>query len=41
VIGALLLHAFMRVPGKRAPWDRFAGTVVRYRTTRGSAGAVP
>jgi hypothetical protein len=35
------IHAALRVPGKRAPWDRFAGTMVRYRTSRGSAGAVP
>jgi hypothetical protein len=26
-----LWHAAMRVPGKRAPWDRIAGTIVRYR----------
>jgi serine/threonine-protein kinase len=32
--GALLLHAALGVPGKRAPWDRVAGTMVRYRTTR-------
>jgi hypothetical protein len=41
-LGALvlmLLHAALRVPGKRAPWDRLAGTMVRYRTSRGSAGA--
>ena len=31
ISGVLLLHAALRVPGKRAPWDRFAGTVVRYR----------
>jgi uncharacterized RDD family membrane protein YckC len=37
---ALLLHASLRVPGKRTVWDRAAGTMVRYRTTRGSAGAV-
>ncbi len=37
---ALLLHAALRVPGKRAPWDRLSGTMVRYRTTRGSAGTV-
>jgi hypothetical protein len=37
VMCLMLLHAALRVPGKRAPWDRAAGTVVRYRTTRGSA----
>jgi hypothetical protein len=30
----LLLYASARVSGKRAPWDRFAGTMVRYRTAR-------
>ncbi|HEY5925289.1 MAG TPA: protein kinase [Kofleriaceae bacterium] len=35
-----LVHASLRVPGKRTPWDRFAGTMVRYRTTRGSTGTV-
>jgi hypothetical protein len=39
-IGLSMLHAALRVPGKRAPWDRVAGTMVRYRTTRGSSGAV-
>ncbi|MGE0551003.1 MAG: protein kinase [Kofleriaceae bacterium] len=29
-----LLYAALRVPGKRAPWDRWSGTMVRYRTTR-------
>ena len=29
--GLALVHAALRVPGKRAPWDRVAGTVVRYR----------
>jgi hypothetical protein len=29
-----LVHAALRVPGKRAPWDRAAGTMVRYRTSR-------
>jgi hypothetical protein len=29
-----LIHAAMRVPGKRPPWDRVAGTIVRYRTGR-------
>jgi uncharacterized RDD family membrane protein YckC len=33
----LLLHAAARVPGKRAPWDRIAGTMVRYRTRRAPA----
>ncbi len=34
-LGALALtHAALRVPGKRAPWDRWSGTMVRYRTTR-------
>jgi hypothetical protein len=37
VMCLMLLHAALRVPGKRAPWDRAAGTMVRYRTTRGSA----
>jgi uncharacterized RDD family membrane protein YckC len=32
-----LLHASARVSGKRAPWDRIAGTMVRYRTTRTAA----
>ena len=36
----LLLHASLRVPGKRAVWDRAAGTMVRYRTGRGSAGTL-
>ncbi len=31
---ALLLYASARVSGKRAVWDRIAGTMVRYRTTR-------
>ncbi|HEU4613295.1 MAG TPA: protein kinase [Kofleriaceae bacterium] len=39
VLVLMLLHAALRVPGKRAPWDRLAGTMVRYRTSRGSAGA--
>jgi hypothetical protein len=30
----LLFHAALRVPGKRAYWDRVAGTIVRYRTAR-------
>jgi serine/threonine-protein kinase len=41
VMGLLFVHAALRVPGKRAPWDRLAGTQVRYRTSRGSTGAVP
>jgi Protein kinase domain/RDD family len=32
-----MLHASARVAGKRAPWDRIAGTMVRYRTTRTAA----
>jgi hypothetical protein len=28
---AMLAHASLRVPGKRAPWDRAGGTIVRYR----------
>jgi uncharacterized RDD family membrane protein YckC len=32
-----LLHAALRVPGKRAPWDRLSGTMVRYRTSRARA----
>ena len=36
--GALsLIYASARVSGKRAPWDRIAGTMVRYRTTRTAA----
>ncbi|HEY5948145.1 MAG TPA: protein kinase [Kofleriaceae bacterium] len=38
--GLRLLYASLRVPGKRAPWDRFSATMVRYRTTRGSAVSV-
>jgi uncharacterized RDD family membrane protein YckC len=38
VMFVLLVHASLRVPGKRAPWDRIAGTMVRYRTVR-AAGA--
>jgi uncharacterized RDD family membrane protein YckC len=37
---ASFVHAGLRIPGKRAPWDRFSGTMVRYRTRRGSTGAV-
>ena len=32
----VLVHASLRVPGKRAPWDRLSGTMVRYRTVRSS-----
>jgi hypothetical protein len=39
-LGLMLVHASLRVPGKRTPWDRLAGTIVRYRTTRGSTNAV-
>ncbi len=35
VFGVLMLHASARVPGKRTPWDRRTGTLVRYRTSRG------
>ncbi len=31
ILAALLLHASLRTPGKRAPWDHIAGTMVRYR----------
>ncbi|MBA3457520.1 MAG: protein kinase [Deltaproteobacteria bacterium] len=31
LLALLLLHASLRTPGKRAPWDRSAGTIVRYR----------
>ena len=31
ICGLLLLRAALRVPGKRAPWDVLAGTIVRYR----------
>ncbi len=36
--GCLLLHASLRVAGKRAVWDRLSGTMVRYRTHRSGAG---
>jgi hypothetical protein len=29
-----LLHAAARVQAKRSPWDRIAGTMVRYRAPR-------
>jgi len=35
--GLALVHAVARVAGKRAPWDRVAGTMVRYRTARAIA----
>jgi hypothetical protein len=31
ILAGLLLHASLRTPGKRAPWDRSSGTMVRYR----------
>jgi uncharacterized RDD family membrane protein YckC len=34
VLAAVLLHASLRMQGKRAPWDRVAGTMVRYHRTR-------
>ena len=34
VLAGLTLRAALIVPGKIAPWDRVAGTIVRYRTTR-------
>jgi hypothetical protein len=34
-----LAHASLRIAGKRAPWDRLSGTMVRYRTPR-SPGAL-
>jgi hypothetical protein len=33
IVVVLLVHAVLRVPGKRAPWDRAAGTIVRYRAS--------
>ena len=35
----LLARASLRVAGKRTPWDRVAGTIVRYKTSRRSAAA--
>ena len=32
-----LLYASTRIAGKRSLWDRFGGTMVRYRTTRTAA----
>jgi hypothetical protein len=34
---AALARASLRVAGKRTPWDRVAGTMVRYKTSRRSA----
>ena len=34
VLAGLTLRAALIIPGKRAPWDRIAGTIVRYRTAR-------
>ena len=31
LLAFLLLHGSLRTPGKRAPWDRGSGTMVRYR----------
>ena len=31
ILVVLLLHASLRTPGKRTPWDRGSGTMVRYR----------
>jgi hypothetical protein len=39
VLFFLLAYASIRTPGKRAPWDRASGTMVRYRTRRGTATA--
>jgi uncharacterized RDD family membrane protein YckC len=36
-VGLVLVHAALRVPGKRTPWDRISGTMVRYRTGRAPA----
>jgi len=37
-----MFHAAWRVPGKRAPWDRVAGTQVRYRSNlRHDAALLP
>ncbi len=40
VLVVALWHAALRVPGKQAPWDRLARTLVRYRTSRQSAGPI-
>jgi uncharacterized RDD family membrane protein YckC len=37
VVFVTLLHAALRIPGKRTPWDRVSGTMVRYRTSRAPA----
>jgi hypothetical protein len=39
ILGLAVIHASLRVPGKRTPWDRLAGTIVRYRTGRRSAAS--
>jgi hypothetical protein len=39
VVVLLLVHAALEVPGKRAPWDRVSGTLVRYRKSRRGAAA--
>ena len=31
VVGLLLVHASLNMPGKRTPWDRGSRTMVRYR----------
>ena len=36
VVMGFFVQAALRVPGKRPPWDRVAGTMVRYRTGRKS-----
>jgi serine/threonine protein kinase len=36
---AALVRAVLRTPGKRAPWDRVSGTIVRYRTMRSTPAA--
>jgi hypothetical protein len=36
-LALLVVYASLRVPGKRPPWDRRAGTIVRYRTGRPTA----
>ncbi|MGE0871802.1 MAG: protein kinase [Kofleriaceae bacterium] len=33
-VAVSLIYAALRVPGKRTPWDRLSGTMVRYRPTR-------
>jgi hypothetical protein len=34
-----LAYDALRMPGKRTPWDRWSGTMVRYRTSRVTAAA--